>query len=224
MRAEAGSPENVFKRKAETTNDPVEKGYFGASVGEQAAHGPASHWYRFWTSPTQRAGVAPHLWASETEACSRTCDKWTSHKLPDTRGPLAALAMRSALAVLAGFLLIAFLSFAVDALARAALPGSFGPDGRVTSTGTLLFYVSAAVAYTIAGGYATGRLAPSRPVRHAIWLGVVGLVVGVAASLSLWSTAPAWYHVLGWVLVVPSALVGGRLAEQARSRAVAVRG
>jgi len=127
--------------------------------------------------------------------------------------------MRSVLAVFAGFLVLCLFSFGTDAGLRALLPGSYGPDGQVTSTHTLLLCALAAVLSTVAGGYAAGRLAPSRPARHALTLGVAALAFGVAVSFAMWSTAPLWYHVLGWVLAVPSALAGGRLAERARRSA-----
>ncbi|MEL6771921.1 MAG: hypothetical protein AAFP18_12720 [Bacteroidota bacterium] len=126
--------------------------------------------------------------------------------------------MRSVFAVVAGFIVIVIASVAVDVLIRAVTPAQFSPRGRVDTTLTLLLYSGSAVLYTILGGFVTGRIAPQRPVRHAVWLGMVGLVVGVAASSALWATAPAWYHILGWVLVVPAAYAGGRLAERTRVR------
>ena len=75
--------------------------------------------------------------------------------------------------------------------------------------------LSIAVAvYAIIGCYLTARLAPNRPMRHALILGALGLVMNIAATVSLWGTAPAWYFILNLLLVMPYPWLGGRIRER----------
>lgn len=124
--------------------------------------------------------------------------------------------MRSVLALAAGFVAIAALSFGADVLLWALFPDAYDADRRLTSVPLLLLTQALVGACAVAGCALAGRLAPSRPMRHALILGALGLVFNVAVSLALWATAPAWYHGLAWALVLPYAWLGGRLAERAR--------
>lgn len=120
---------------------------------------------------------------------------------------------RSIMAVVAGFVVIAMLAFGADALLRRVTPGSFGPGGEVESVSILLIMMTYVAIFAISGCYLAARLAPSRPMRHALILGVLGLVFNGIASSQMWNTAPAWYHILSLVLVMPYAWVGGRIRE-----------
>jgi hypothetical protein len=68
--------------------------------------------------------------------------------------------------------------------------------------------------FATAGCYLTARLAPSQPMRHALVLGVLGLVFNVAGTVAMWDTAPAWYHVASLLLVMPYAWLGGRIRDR----------
>jgi hypothetical protein len=69
--------------------------------------------------------------------------------------------------------------------------------------------------YGIASSYVTARLAPNRPMGHALTLGVSGLVVSIVGAVATWnrqpSLGPHWYPVALVVLAIPTAWVGGRL-------------
>ena len=125
-------------------------------------------------------------------------------------------AMRSVLALAAGFVVIAGLSSGVDALLWTLFPDAYDADRRLTSAPLLLLTQALVGACAVAGCTLAGRLAPGRPMHHALILGALGLAAGVAGSLALWSTAPVWYHVLGWALVLPCAWLGGRISERTR--------
>lgn len=121
---------------------------------------------------------------------------------------------RSALVIVVGFVFIGALSIGTDAAVRAMYPAAFTPAGGTNDVAILvgaLVYVSI---YAIAGCYLTARLAPSHPMRHAMILGVLGLVFSIAGTIPRWSLTPAWYNVLGLVLVLPCAWIGGSLRER----------
>jgi hypothetical protein len=68
------------------------------------------------------------------------------------------------------------------------------------------------------------RLAPDRPMQHALAGGVVGLIVSTAGAVVTWNKGPAfgphWYPLALIVLAIPTAWMGGRLREvQLRERA-----
>lgn len=121
---------------------------------------------------------------------------------------------RSVVAVVAGFLLIAALSFGTDLAIRAAMPALFDGNGRTDSTAVLLLTVGYVGLYATIGCYLAARLAPGRPMRHALALGVLGLLFNVAGAVRTWDTAPAWYHAVSLTLVMLWAWLGGRVREQ----------
>ena len=125
---------------------------------------------------------------------------------------------RSIVAVVVGFLLIGALSFGTDAAVRAALPNAYDAAGRTNSVPLLLAVIVYVGVYAVAGCYLTARLAPSRPMRHAMILGLLGLAFNVAGTVRMWDTAPAWFHVVSLALVLPFAWLGGRLRERELER------
>ena len=126
---------------------------------------------------------------------------------------------RSVAAVVIGFVLIGVLSFGTDAAIRAAIPTAFGPKGMVADPGLLLATLAYVTAYAVAGCYLTARLAPRRPMLHALVLGVLGLAFNIAGTTATWDLYPAWYHAVGLLLVMPSAWLGGWLRERELGRA-----
>ena len=65
--------------------------------------------------------------------------------------------------------------------------------------GTPLWVLATAyrIIYGIAGGYVTARLAPDRLVRHAVILGVIGLVMSIAGAAATLGKGPeVWTDVV----------------------------
>jgi hypothetical protein len=67
--------------------------------------------------------------------------------------------------------------------------------------------------YTVIGGYITAALAPSRPLRHAVILGVMGTLAGTYAAIVTipMNIAPAWFPIALAVLALPCTWLGGKL-------------
>lgn len=69
--------------------------------------------------------------------------------------------------------------------------------------------------YSILGSYLTARLAPQRPMLHALVLGIIGVALSIVGALSTWNKGPEfgpkWYPITLVVIAVPLAWVGGKL-------------
>lgn len=125
---------------------------------------------------------------------------------------------RSVAAVVIGFVVIGVLSFGASAAMRAAMPGGFGPGGSTSEPAILLVTLAYVTLFAAGGCYLAARLAPRRPMAHALALGVLGLLFNVAGTVATWSAYPAWYHVAALLLVMPSAWLGGWLRERELGR------
>jgi hypothetical protein len=124
-------------------------------------------------------------------------------------------------AILAGFFAVAILSIATDLVLHLAhiLP----PLGEVTSGPLLLLATAYRTLYGVAGGYLTARLAPDRPMAHALVLGIVGLILCIVGAAVTWNKGPAfgphWYPLALVVLAIPQTLAGGAIfLSQSRTR------
>ena len=116
-------------------------------------------------------------------------------------------------AVVAGFVAVVVLSLGTDVVLHAT--GVFPPwDQRMSDALFLLATVYRTI-YCIAGSYIAARLAPDRPMAHALVLGVVGLVISTAGAVATWNRGPEfgphWYPVALIVTAIPCAWLGGRL-------------
>lgn len=125
---------------------------------------------------------------------------------------------RSVIAIVVGFLVIGVLAMGTDALLKSTVPGIFGPDDRVDSVPWLLIIQLYVFAYAVFGCWIAARLAPNKPMRHALILGLLGLLFNIAGTIALWDKMPAWYHIVALALVIPAAWVGGRIRERQVAR------
>ena len=125
--------------------------------------------------------------------------------------------MRSILPIAAGFLFIAVLTLGTDVLVRVAFPDAFDESGHTEKLPLLIFSLVDLGIYTIVGCYLAARLAPSRPMWHALVVGVLGLIFLVADTIELWPKAPTWFNVLSLAPMMLYAWIGGKLAERART-------
>ena len=68
--------------------------------------------------------------------------------------------------------------------------------------------------FNVAGAYLTARLAPSRPERHALAIGLVGVVLSVIGAITMGKHGPAWYSVANIIIALPCAYAGSRLLRR----------
>ena len=128
--------------------------------------------------------------------------------MSETQRPLRGL--RRIGAVLAGLLAIFILSTATDVALHAA--GVFPPWEVRMSDALFLLALAYRIVYGIAGCYVTARLAPDRPMHHALALGAVGVVLSAAGAVAMWDAGPAWYSLGVIAIAIPCAWAGGKLA------------
>lgn len=117
--------------------------------------------------------------------------------------------LRSIGAVLAGFAAVVVLSMATDAVFHAL--GVFPPVGQPMSTALYVLALAYRTLFTVAGGYITARLAPRRPLFHAVVLGVIGIVAGTLGTVAMWQLGDQWYPIALVLLALPSTWLGGWL-------------
>lgn len=118
--------------------------------------------------------------------------------------------LRSILAVLAGVVFIVAVSTGTDlALEHSILPAM---STAQASPALLALALAYRTLYGIVGGWITARLAPSRPITHAVVLGVIGTLASIAGLVVEWSSGQQWYPIALVVLSLPECWLGGRLA------------
>jgi len=126
--------------------------------------------------------------------------------------------LRSTGAVVAGFAAIVVLSLGTDQVLHALKV--YPPWGQPMAGGLFALATAYRIVYTVAGGYLTARLAPHAPVLHAVILGLVGLVPGVAGvvvGIAKPDLGPLWYPIVLAVTGLPCAWVGGVLYRSKQS-------
>jgi hypothetical protein len=124
--------------------------------------------------------------------------------------------LRSIGAVLAGLLFVIIITTATDALMHAT--GIYPPFGQPMANSLFLLAVAYRIIYGTVGGYITARLAPDRPIAHALILGIIGFVLGLVGTLATWNRGPEfgpkWYAITVIVLAIPTAWIGGKLVRK----------
>jgi drug/metabolite transporter (DMT)-like permease len=122
---------------------------------------------------------------------------------------------KSIAAVFAGAVVAVVLSIGTDLLMHKA--GIFPTLAQVMSNSLLLLAAAYRAVYGVLGSYVAARLAPNRPMMHALVLGAIGLAVSVLGAAVTWNKeaefGPHWYPLALVVLAMPQAWLGGKLRE-----------
>jgi len=119
---------------------------------------------------------------------------------------------RSVGAVVAGVLVNVVVATAIDAVLHGT--GLYPPAGQPMSNGLFALATAYRLAIAVAGGFVTARLAPAHPMKHALILGAVGVVLGLAGTIAMWNAGPHWYPIALVVTAVPCCWLGARLAAR----------
>ncbi len=125
---------------------------------------------------------------------------------------------RSILAGVTGVLTVVVLSTVTDLLLVRA--GVLPALGRIASDGVLLLATAYRTLYGVLASYVTARLAPSRPMLHAMVLGCIGVVVNLGGVVADWNGAMGsrWYPWALVVLALPQSWLGGWIRKRQESR------
>ena len=122
---------------------------------------------------------------------------------------------RSIVAVLAGMIVGIVLSLGTDLVLHMA--HVFPPLGASMTgyDGPLLLATIYRTLYGVLSSYIAARLAPHRPMLHAMVLGALGFAVSILGAVVTWNKGPAFgphlYPVALIVLALPTAWLGGKL-------------
>jgi hypothetical protein len=121
-------------------------------------------------------------------------------------------------AVVAGVLVIIVVTTLVDIALHAA--GVFPPMDRPIDDALALLATSYRIVISVGGAWLTARLAPDKPMKHAMILGSVGVVLGLVGVVSTWNLAlgPRWYPISLVVLAIPQCWAGGKIYEMQSGR------
>ena len=134
-------------------------------------------------------------------------------KTPDAIAPRRRVG-RSIWAVVAGFIAVVVLSIGTDAVLRALQV--FPPIGQRMLDKLFLIATIYRAVYAILGSYITARVAPDRPMAHALIGGIIGLILGSVGAAATWNRAelgPHWYPLALVVTALPCAWIGGKIRE-----------
>jgi len=119
-------------------------------------------------------------------------------------------------AVLAGLVLIFILDIGIDVIMHAT--GVFPPWFQPMPTNLWLLAIAYRAVDGITGGYVTARLAPDRPLFHALILGFIGVLLSTAGLLATWGKGPEfgpkWYPLALVVMALPCAFIGGAIRQR----------
>jgi hypothetical protein len=128
---------------------------------------------------------------------------------------------RSIWAVVAGVLFIIVVTTLVDIVLHAA--HVYPPMSQPINDALAALATAYRIVISIAGAWLTARLAPGRPMTHAMALGVVGVVLGLVGLIMTWNLGlgPRWYPVALVVLAIPQCWLGGWLYERQYARSAA---
>ena len=123
---------------------------------------------------------------------------------------------RSIVAVVAGFVVTAALSLITDQVLHVL--NVYPPWGQpMYDPGLNALALGYRIVFTIFGCWLTARLAPHRPMFHAMVLGSIGFVIasaGAIVAMTQFDLGPAWYPVALALSSLPCAWIGGKLHRQ----------
>jgi len=118
---------------------------------------------------------------------------------------------RSIVAVVVGILVGVLPTLGIDEMLH--LAGVYPAPGKPMTDGLCMLATSYRLVLSVLGSYVIARLAPDKPMHHALAGGAIGFVVSVLGAVATWNMdlGPHWYSVLLAVTALPCAWIGGKL-------------
>lgn len=138
-----------------------------------------------------------------------------AHMTATTAPQSSSSPLRSIGSVFAGLVFIFVTSMLVDAIMHAT--GIFPPvDAPPMSNALFALALAYRTVFDVAGCALTAKLAPSRPLFHALILGGIGTVLSVLGAVAMWDAGTHWYPIALAASALPSAFVGAWLVTRSR--------
>lgn len=121
--------------------------------------------------------------------------------------------LKSIWSVVAGVLVIIVVTTLVDIVLHVI--GVYPPMDQPLSDVQAVLATAYRVIIGIGGGWLTAWLAPEKPLKHALILGLVGAVFGAIGVVVTWNQGlgPKWYPIALVLLAIPQCWAGGRIYE-----------
>jgi hypothetical protein len=131
----------------------------------------------------------------------------------DPRAIAIAMLLSLALDVVGGALLLAGFSAGVS---EGMSPEQLGAAAQAVlqDTGFMVTSLLYGTATTVFGGYVAARLARAYPYFNALAVGLLG----IALSLIFSSDSPWWFDALAYLITLPAAVLGARIARHSRNQ------
>jgi hypothetical protein len=116
---------------------------------------------------------------------------------------------RSIWAIVAGFLVVVVLSIGTDVILH-ILRVYTGPRLNDSQSALAIAYRTL---FAIVGSYITARLAPYKPLKHALIGAAIGTVIATAGAVATWNKdlGPHWYPLAVILTAFPTAWIGARI-------------
>ncbi len=123
---------------------------------------------------------------------------------------MAKSILKSIGAILLGFIVGAALSIGTDVvLTKTGI--MIGDPFRDNPGWLILIIIIYRFIFNATGCFITARTAPNKPMVHVLIIGIVGTILGIVGSVTMWDKAVAWYNVSIILISLPSAWLGGKL-------------
>ena len=120
---------------------------------------------------------------------------------------------QSILALIAGFFVNVVLSLLTDFAMHAI--GTLPSQGTPNNDAQAALAAGYRTMYAVISSYVVARLAPYRPMLHAMIGAGIGMVLATLGAVATWnkSLGPHWYALALIVVALPTGWLGGKLRE-----------
>ena len=120
---------------------------------------------------------------------------------------------RSILCIVVGFVVVLVITLVTDVILHKI--HFYPPWGEYNSSSVLIWATVYRTIYGVIGSYITARLAPNRPMMHALIGGAIGTLLATVGAIATWNyippLGPHWYSVALVVAALPTAWLGAKL-------------
>ena len=123
---------------------------------------------------------------------------------------MANKTLKSIGAILAGFVTGAALSVGADFLMEQTNMMSM-ENFKQSSAAVIVTVILYRFVFNVAGCYLTARLAPDKPMKHVLIIGIIGTVLSILGTIAMWDLAIPAYNLTIILMSLPSAWLGGKL-------------